>query len=879
VRRYVLVVVVFALATVWWPSTAAAQEPAACAVTGFTPSTGEAGNLRGRLRTEPVQELGGQRLDRARGWQLPRGTEPVVVVDSAEPLTRGSAKAVLFGLDFAVTSGTGAGTSRYVSTVTMPQLGPTVRTIGIRATSNVCGATLVLSVDRSPLSTIVGRFGLGLAVVASVLMVWVARRRPGGWLRRALLAAPLGIVAGAGEAALLQEAGVISPLSRASWWVPVVGLAIAMVLPLTRRRPASVVVAPAAGDQLFASTPVANVFRSTDAGEPVLRKVLTDPSGAALLARDAEVGAAVDHPNCLRVRRGEPGLVISDDVDGAPARRLVGTIDGPQALRITAEALTALAAVHAAGFTHADVCPDNLYVDTGGRVRLANFDLATTAEHAHEDLTACAETLGELLTGTPPVMADGEVVLGTREDEVPAAVSAFIARALTEPPTTADAMLADLESAATDAYGHDWMTLGTLTGTLLVPGGVIAAAGVGGAAGSVFATGAPLATTGAAALGTGAGLTATASSVGIVSVQTAATKVPIVTPVLAVVAAAAITTAAVLASPTPAQANPELVTPELAKVIFVNTLGEVRANRDDHVSPTIVYIVTALRQVTGFGTGAVSNVVVAVPRGQRTYIAYFFAYAEVKLPNGKVAYLFARFERGAADKPWVITSLNFSIEGGFIAPPARDPDGYLAPTPPDSELVLDPATIPARYAELINRAEASQTVGTDPLLDVREGGLLGRVAARENFVHPERLGQVASIDYTAKPGSTRTDRVPLADGTVLVLFDFSVHSTAYNRPTLGVTGPCNTTFGYLFYTGSPNVHYRQLDRDYVGTFEARVPLKNWTAPASPAPAPSASASPSVVASAPAGTTAPGAPRKARIDDWNYHTENAGGVPC
>ncbi|WP_344407087.1 serine/threonine-protein kinase, partial [Dactylosporangium fulvum] len=509
-------------------ATAAPAQPAAsgCAITGVSAkSAGDADRLRKELPGQPVHQLSGARLDGQSGWAVPDG-HPVLVVDSTTGAARAKVSAAAFGIRFDLPAADGAPAGRYVNKSQPPLFGAVTRTTEIVVEGDGCRATLLLTSGRSPFATVAGLIGLLLALAGGFLMVLVARRRTGDWVRRALLAAPLGLVAGGGEALVLHEAGVISPSSGLIWLGPVVGLGLALLLPLTRRRAGAV---PSAGpepfvppthvdlggrtaESVFGQSDTVVVYRALDADgiSRVLLKVprpqfADDPLVRARLDRDAEVMRLLDDDNCLRLRDTTGAVLVTEDVDGVPLRQVLdaGTrLTGEQALAVVAGAASGLIAVHRHGLVHRDVTPDNIYLDRSGRTVLANFALAVPGAaptpapegsleylspeqrrgqplDARSDLFTLGAVLSRLMTGQMPVVAeDAPPQAGL--DQVHPQLAALIERALSMDPAgrpeNAEAFLVDLREAATAAYGPDWMTLGAAAGAVLAPGGALAAA-------------------------------------------------------------------------------------------------------------------------------------------------------------------------------------------------------------------------------------------------------------------------------------------------------------------------------------------------------------------------------------------------------------------
>jgi hypothetical protein len=213
------------------PGAAADTGDRGCAVTGYTTTSREEESaLRTTLVRQPVHDSGGTRLDRVPVWVLPDGSRPLLAVDSVEPMTSGKGDVAMYGLSFPIKSGSGKATERYVTTTTMPRLGGTTRTIGLDLSSNTCAGTLVVAVDRSALSTLVGLVALGAIVLFGLSTVLLARRNAATWLRRALPAAPFGLLTGLGVAVLLYETGVASPFSMWPYTIAALGIALAGVL-------------------------------------------------------------------------------------------------------------------------------------------------------------------------------------------------------------------------------------------------------------------------------------------------------------------------------------------------------------------------------------------------------------------------------------------------------------------------------------------------------------------------------------------------------------------------------------------------------------------------------------------------------------------------
>jgi tRNA A-37 threonylcarbamoyl transferase component Bud32 len=895
------------------PATAQqAQQPQpACAATGYLAgSEDELAALRSTLGSQPVQRAAGVPLADGQTWVIPDGSRPVVVVDSTAPLSGGAVSVTLAGQEFEVSrTSFDVASNRYVSNVSLPHLGPTVRSLGLTVDSAPCELAVVLSVDRSLWSTVAGGAAVGMTVLFGLLTVWVARRRKGGWPRRFAFAAPLGLVAGIGQAAVLLEAGVVSPFATPPWWAPAGGLGLAAVLPLTRwrrRRPAlpppppppapwfPPTHAPLGGyriDAPFTTTEVATVYRATnDSGERALVKLLLperygEPSSRLRLEREARALSGWEHPNVLRLREtvtaqpGPPTLVF-EDVDGAPLRRLLaggGALSGPQAVTIALGVLSGLRTVHDRELVHRDIRPENVWLDARGRVLLAGFELAATGvEHqlapegaapyaspeqragrvldGRSDLWACGLLLAELLTGQPaiPPPATG----------LPEPLAAVLARALAEDPAGRPASAlrfsAELWDAAEQAYGADWLGRGALAGAIAAHTAVGAAvagyalgAGVTAGGGAVAGAGAAIGTatlgSAPAAAPTITTLAAPASAAG--STAAGSTTSAVVNAAVVAVAGVAIAATAVLVNPAPAEARALVITPDQARVIFVQTMAETRDETFTHLSESAQgQLQGLLAEDESLAGSEPVDIGVGVPREQYEYPAWFVAWATIPFDGG-TASVFVRFERASAGEPWLVSSLQWATDR-LLPAAVVDEDGWLVPPPAVTALLVDPASLPERYHAWLERANESGEAGSDEVLSLRfpESGMIVWFTEEDPFYNGEDPETVSS-GYELAAGEVVTDPVPLVDGTVHVSFTSTITLTTYNTPDLR-TASCDS-FSLVWEGGDPAGDFRSLVGDLIVSIDAWVPV----------------------------TGAAGAGDRVVIEDWSYHEENRGGEPC
>ncbi|HEX3694264.1 MAG TPA: serine/threonine-protein kinase [Polyangia bacterium] len=166
-----------------------------------------------------------------------------------------------------------------------------------------------------------------------------------------------------------------------------------------------------------------SVFRAWDRalGEPIAIKILhperaREKSWINRLAREVRVARAIRHPNVCRVfdlgHADGHWFVTMELADGGALRQLLragNQTDGPRPLEerlADARSLCAgLAAIHAVGFIHRDVTPQNVLRMTDGRLVLSDFGLAIE----NNDNTT-------VHGGTPAYMPP-EALMGGRSDQ------------------------------------------------------------------------------------------------------------------------------------------------------------------------------------------------------------------------------------------------------------------------------------------------------------------------------------------------------------------------------------------------------------------------------------------------------------------------------
>jgi predicted ATPase len=144
-----------------------------------------------------------------------------------------------------------------------------------------------------------------------------------------------------------------------------------------------------------------------DVAVKVLHPHLRDARHTERFLREAQISAAIDHPNIVRTLHAgfEHGLhfIVMEFVSGVSAAELLkrsGPLAEAEALRIVLDATEGLAEAHRAGIIHRDVKPDNILVPEGGsRAKLTDLGLARALGEG-----SSITELGTVV-GTPAFMA------------------------------------------------------------------------------------------------------------------------------------------------------------------------------------------------------------------------------------------------------------------------------------------------------------------------------------------------------------------------------------------------------------------------------------------------------------------------------------------
>src|SRR5215470_9934061 len=142
-------------------------------------------------------------------------------------------------------------------------------------------------------------------------------------------------------------------------------------------------------ERLLGSGGMGEVYRARDttlnrdvAIKVLLPLVASDPERVARLGREAQILAALNHPNIASIYGLEEGesarALVMELVEGPTLAERVtkGAIPIDEALPIARQIAEALDAAHERGIVHRDLKPANIKITSDGVVKVLDFGLA-----------------------------------------------------------------------------------------------------------------------------------------------------------------------------------------------------------------------------------------------------------------------------------------------------------------------------------------------------------------------------------------------------------------------------------------------------------------------------------------------------------------------
>jgi serine/threonine protein kinase len=176
---------------------------------------------------------------------------------------------------------------------------------------------------------------------------------------------------------------------------------------------------------------MADVHVGTDArlGRKVAIKLLkpslaNDPAFRTRFRREAQDAAKMAHPTIVRIFDAGEETVADEDgterqvpfiimefVDGRLLKDVIadGPVSSDEAVRITAQVLTALEYSHRAGVVHRDIKPGNIMVATNGQVKVMDFGIARAISDSSATIAETSAIVGTAQYFSPE-QARGESV-------------------------------------------------------------------------------------------------------------------------------------------------------------------------------------------------------------------------------------------------------------------------------------------------------------------------------------------------------------------------------------------------------------------------------------------------------------------------------------
>ena len=230
------------------------------------------------------------------------------------------------------------------------------------------------------------------------------------------------------------------------------------------------------------------------------RKLLADPQWVESFRAEAQVLAALDDPNIVRLyeyaESPSGAAIVMELVDGVSVREILrhqGGTTPEAALVVLQGSLRGLAAAHRQSIVHRDYKPENVLVDGNGDSKLTDFGIAArtgaetlptgTVMYAPPeqfvgapaspvgDVYAATATFYECLTGHPPFVGDTAerllyqhlaepVPLEPVPQPLRPLIAAGMAKQPEDRPADAATFIAALNTVASSTYGPDWAKRG-----------------------------------------------------------------------------------------------------------------------------------------------------------------------------------------------------------------------------------------------------------------------------------------------------------------------------------------------------------------------------------------------------------------------------------
>lgn len=136
-----------------------------------------------------------------------------------------------------------------------------------------------------------------------------------------------------------------------------------------------------ATSDVFAATDL--VHRKSWAIKLLKKEAELDPTNQQLFEREAQIGLSLNHPNLVRFISAdphEPGLrhLVMEHLNGISLRRAIARrlLPATTTLHFMHQVAEAISHMHASGYVHGDIKPENIHLIGGRRAKLLDFGFA-----------------------------------------------------------------------------------------------------------------------------------------------------------------------------------------------------------------------------------------------------------------------------------------------------------------------------------------------------------------------------------------------------------------------------------------------------------------------------------------------------------------------
>jgi serine/threonine protein kinase len=143
-------------------------------------------------------------------------------------------------------------------------------------------------------------------------------------------------------------------------------------------------------------------------------ELLQDPKGAVRLKKEAQAAMGLSHPNIVKVYTYEEwqhmAFIVMEYVEGQTLGHLIAekeTLSVEEFMPLAEQICTGLAYSHEQNILHQDIKPANIFIDTEGTAKIADFGIARVLTDTSTRLS------GQMTSGTLTYMSP-EMIRGKK---------------------------------------------------------------------------------------------------------------------------------------------------------------------------------------------------------------------------------------------------------------------------------------------------------------------------------------------------------------------------------------------------------------------------------------------------------------------------------